>query len=258
MKPTLGILAALFLAGGKAIAADIAVPAAPPPNSYYPTPPAAYNWSGPYLGLNGGYASGQSNWNDPNNPATTTGDFPISGFVVGGTVGVNFQYDMLVLGAETDFDYSTIRGTTAPANGFCSLLTATLATTTNCNTQNTWLGTIRARAGLAFNRVLLFGTGGLAYGDINSGAAGGGVTPIYDSSIVPGWTVGGGLELAMSHHWTAKVEYLYVRLADGACTSGNCGYNFDVNTFTLSPAGDTVKFSASLVRFGINYKFDWE
>lgn len=247
---------------GPAFGADIAV--APVPNAaaaYYPNPALAYSWSGPYIGINGGYGFGGSDWSDPNNPsgATSTGNFHTSGPVVGGTVGVNFQVNHVVFGGEADFDYSHLKGITAPASGFCALPAANFVTSTSCETENTWLGTVRARIGYAFYRTLLYATGGLAVGDIHAEAVGPGVTPSFDSNVEPGWTAGGGLEVALTNHWTARAEYLYVDLHHGACTSANCGYDgLNPATFALIPAGDSVKFTANIVRVGIDYKFSWE
>lgn len=247
---------------GPVLAADIAVaPVSAAPTSYYPNPALAYSWSGPYVGINGGYGFGGSEWSDPSNPsgAASTGNFNVSGPLVGGTVGVNFQINHLVFGGEADYDYSHLKGISTPANGFCALTTASFVTSTSCQTENTWLGTVRARIGYAFYRTLLYATGGLAVGDIQAEVTGPGIKPSFDSNVEPGWTAGGGFEIALTHHWTARAEYLYVDLHHGACTSANCGYDgLNPTTFALIPAGDTVKFTANIVRLGIDYKFSWE
>jgi outer membrane immunogenic protein len=76
-----------------ALAADLPTPSLPPPS-----PVAAYNWTGIYLGINGGFGTGNSNWSD--SPIGTTGSFPTSGFLIGGTAGINYQIGELVFGIE--------------------------------------------------------------------------------------------------------------------------------------------------------------
>jgi outer membrane immunogenic protein len=203
---------------------------------YVPTTVPVYNWGGIYYGINGGYGIGSTEWTDPLNGAGTTGSFNTSGFVVGPTIGFNYQVDAFVLGAEGDFDYSSIDGkSTAP---FCGALT--------CETKNTWLGTVRARIGYAMDRVLFYGTAGGAFGNIQAGVGGG-----FDSSTKVGWTAGAGVETALADNWTARIEYLYVDLENGSCnTALNCG--FDAPGV---PANDTVKFTTSLIRLGVDYKF---
>jgi outer membrane immunogenic protein len=138
--------------------------------------------------------------------------------------------DALVLGLEGDIDFDDIQGTnTSP---FCPIA---------CETKNTWLGTARGRVGYAADRVLFYGTGGAAFGNIEAGVSGN-----LETQTKVGWTAGAGIEAAFADNWTARVEYLFVDLQNGTCsTITTCGI----------PAGDTVKFDASLVRFGIDYKF---
>jgi outer membrane immunogenic protein len=252
---------ALVIAAGSAFAADLPQPVPGGAKAYVPYAAAAYNWSGIYIGVNAGYGVGTSNWSDANNPSgvTSTGDFSVSGYLVGGTVGANFQTKEFVFGVEVDGDDSGIRGTAAPASGYCTLTTATLATATGCQTQNTWLGTARGRIGYAFDRVLLYGTGGLALGNIHAGITAPGTTTFYDSTAKAGWAAGGGVEVAFADQWSAKVEYLYVDLGNGSCITANCGFDsFNTVTGTLNPANDSVKFATSTIRAGINYKFPFE
>ena len=100
-----------------------------------------------------------------------------------------------------------------------------------------------ARARRAFDRILLYGTGGAAFGNIQTG-----LNPpsTFDSSVEAGWTVGAGLEFAFAQNWTAKVEYLFVDLPNGSCTTvGNCG----------GAAGSIVSFNENIFRAGVNFKF---
>jgi outer membrane immunogenic protein len=183
-----------------------------------------YNWTGFYVGLNGGYGFGSSDWRAP---VGATGGFDTSGGLVGGTIGYNFQTGALVWGIEGDFDWANIKGSTTGA--FC------FAT---CTTKDSWLGTGRLRLGYAFDRWLPYVTGGAAFGDVKA------VSPVgSETTTKVGWTIGGGVEWAFLANWTAKAEYLYVDLGNGDC-SGGC-----------SAAPINVKFQTSLVRGGLNYRF---
>ncbi len=246
MKRLLMAGALAFAAAGQALAADLPQPAQPPqaPAVYVPTVAPVYNWGGIYFGANGGYGFGKSDWTDPNNISGlgSTGNFNMTGFLVGPTVGVNFQTDAFVFGIEGDFDASWMDG--KDSNTYCGALG--FGGAAQCQTKNTWLGTVRARVGYAADRVLFYGTAGGAFGNIKSGANGG-----FVKSTKGGWTAGAGVEVAFADNWTARVEYLFVDLQNGTCTGANpCGINLGGG-----PATQTVKFDANLIRLGVDYKF---
>lgn len=233
-----------LLAAGSALAADLPQPPPPQaPATYLPVAAPVYNWGGIYFGVNGGYGFGTSKWTDPNNPSglTNTRDFDVSGGLVGATAGANYQTDAFVFGVEGDFDASWIHGTTSSA--FCGSVGLAAV---SCETKNTWLSTIRARAGYAFDRVLVYGTGGIAFGNIEAGIGGN-----FDNTAKVGWTAGAGVEVALADNWTARLEYLYIDLQNGSCIStGDCGVDAPLTTVS-----DSVAFSTSLVRLGLNFKF---
>jgi outer membrane immunogenic protein len=213
---SLGLLAIAAMAT-PASAADL------PARPYAKAPayaPQAYNWSGFYVGVNGGYGFGTSSFTDSNN-------FDVNGGLVGGTVGYNWQVNQGVFGLEGDGDWSDIKGTTTTG---CP----------GCETRNDWLATFRGRVGYAFDRVLPYATGGLAAGDIKATTPG--FTGIDDDRI--GWTVGGGVEFSIAGPWTAKLEYLYVDLGKADCGL-SCG--------GFTP--DNVDLKENIVRGGVNYKF---
>jgi len=99
---------ALLAAGGQGLASDLPPPVAPAPPrapaAYVPPASPVYNWGGIYFGFNLGYGFGTSNWSDPLDPGGTTANFNLKGFLAGATIGVNFQTDGFVYGAEADFD----------------------------------------------------------------------------------------------------------------------------------------------------------
>ena len=210
----LGLLA---LAGGSARAADL--------QPYYQPGPAynsIYTWTGFYLGINGGGGWGRSQWD-----AVDT--FDLSGGLIGGTVGYNWQFGRAVIGAEGDIDWAGIKGNTT-----------TVLCPGGCETRNKWLATARGRVGFSFDRFLPYFTGGLALGDINAnrpGFPGGSISNA-------GWTVGAGLEVGLVSNVSLKAEYLYVDLGNFNCGL-NCG---------LAPGGN-VSFTTSLFRGGANVRF---
>jgi outer membrane immunogenic protein len=217
------VVGALF-AAQCASAADLSVAPlykAPPPAPVSP----AYNWSGFYLGVNGGGGWGHSKWD-----ANATG-INLSGGQVGGTAGYNWQYGNVVLGLEGDMDWSGMKGTSTSA--LCP---------NGCTTSDNWLSTVRGRAGYAFGGVMPYVTGGLAVGDIRA------ATPGFAGANTTnaGWTVGGGIEFALPGNWTAKAEYLHVDLGRLNC-GANCG---------VGPT-DNVSMHQDVVRAGLNYHFGW-
>jgi outer membrane immunogenic protein len=234
-------------AGGQAFASDLPPPAASPPApprapaAYIPPASPVYNWGGLYFGFNLGYGFGSSNWSDPADIGGTTGNFNLNGFLAGATVGINFQTDGLVYGAEADFDGSWIDGKVS--SPFCSV-------GTSCETKNFWFSTLRARLGYAADRVLVYGTAGGALADVAPGQSGN-----FQRTTKGGWTAGVGLEAAFTENLTARIEYLYLKVGNATCTSpAACGSDLGLPGGTTNP-NDTVKFSTSMIRLGLDYKF---
>lgn len=225
------LLSATILSVTAAQAADMPTKAP----VYTPPPIVMYKWTGLYVGINGGGAWGRSHHNF-DSAGTTTGDYNISGGLVGGTLGYNWQTGPVVFGLEGDIDWANIKGSAnCPNPAF------------TCGTKDTWLGTFRGRVGYAgWDRVLLYITGGLAFGDIKAEIPTGPVSLPGGSTTRAGWTVGAGIEYGFAPNWSVKAEYLYVDLG-----SFDCGTN-------CSGAGggsDNVNFTANIVRGGLNYRF---
>ena len=136
-----------------------------------------------------------------------------------------------MFGVEGDQDYSSLSGS-ASACGALGRQTA----------ENN-LGTARLRAGYTWDRVLFYGTGGATFGNIKTTWNG------SNSNNQFGWTAGAGIKFALAKNWTAKVEYLYVSLQIGSCSTG-CPAPF--------PAGGaSVTLNENLARVGANYKFSF-
>jgi outer membrane immunogenic protein len=226
--------AILFLAAGRsALAGDFPAPSTPPPWRA-----VIYNWTGLYLGINAGSGTGTSNWSD--GVVGTTGNFPISGSLVGGTIGASYQIGEYVFGIEGDDAWTHLHGSSGST---CGDLAAVVAPPFGCETKSKWLATVRGRVGYAFDRVLLYGTAGAAFGNVQTGL----IPPTtFDSSSQAGWAVGGGIEFAFAANWSAKVEYLFVDLPNGTCTTAlSCG----------GAAGSIATLNENIVRVGVNFKF---
>lgn len=215
------VLAGLGLIALASAAAGADLP--PAAGNYYKAPafvPPPYTWTGFYVGVNGGGGLGRSTWD-------TAGGYNMTGGVVGGTAGYNYQYGYAVFGVEGDIDWSGIRGSTTTAG--CPA---------GCTTSDSWLSTVRGRVGYAAGRFMPYITGGGAFGNINASTPGGG-----GGTTNAGWTLGAGLEFAIAGNWTAKAEYLFVDLGRFNCGIG-CG-----------AATDNVSFNTNLIRAGVNYRF---
>ena len=230
----LGMLAgtaALAIACATAQAADL-------PSRYSPAPSygamPTFTWTGFYAGANIGYgwSSGTSRYYDP--AFGYVGSSKSGGFVGGAQAGYNYQFGMFVLGAETDIQYAAV-GNKGASYG---------ATYYRGNSDG-YFGTIRARFGIAMDRALVYGTGGFAYGDVGGNRA---YDPVLGyhrgNGTNGGWTLGGGLEYAVTDAITAKVEGLYVNLD----TKSNyvLGDRYD----------DRRDTEFGVIRAGVNYKFN--
>ncbi|MBR0991925.1 porin family protein [Bradyrhizobium japonicum] len=167
----------------------------------------AYSWAGPYLGANLGYEWGSVS-NNPAKPA---------GFVGGVQAGYNFQNGPWVFGVEGDIQAAGADDTFAP-----------------WKFSNPWFGTIRGRAGYAFNNILFYGTAGLAFGELRAQTFG-----WTESHTTAGWTIGAGAEVGFAPNWSAKLEYLYI----------------DLSSSQFAITGVSNGYSASVVRAGVNYHF---
>jgi len=218
-----GLLAAAM--ASSSFAADMPEPYKAPAYS------APFNWTGFYAGINGGYAWGQSSWSDPT-VGTSSGNFNTSGGLVGGQLGYNWQTGAVVLGIETDADWMSVKGSTAGLGGVCALDGGG-----QCQTQQSWVGTTRARVGYAFDRWLPYVTGGVAYGNIQAVQPTGTTT---NTNV--GWAAGGGLEYGIDRNWSAKFEYLHIDLGTANFMGAASG------TSTLA-----VPVTNELVRVGVNY-----
>jgi outer membrane immunogenic protein len=207
---------------GVAQAADMAVKAPPPPVE------PAFTWTGGYLGINGGWAEDHT--------GTTAINFvqPAgNGWLGGGHGGFNFQSSWFVIGGEFDADYMRINASAPCANAAFT-----------CNTTLQDQASIRARAGVAFDRVLVYATGGLALTNYNGNTtvnATGATFPGNSSRV--GWIAGGGVEYAVTRNIILGVEYLHA--------------DYGSATMVYDVSYGPVKVTDDVVRGRLSYKFDW-
>ena len=240
-----------------------------------------YNWTGFYIGGNAGYSWGRSN-TDVSYFNTVTGlpivppagsilgsSYDMNGAIAGGQAGYNWQNNNWVWGVEADIQWSDEKGrgiyscAATLVGGPCLpgltfLPAGVTGTSLTLDQKLEWFGTARLRGGILVSpRVLLYGTGGLAYGSLKTSAALVGATPAgvavtslgSNTETRVGWTVGAGVEGMITQNWTAKLEYLYMDLG-----------SYNAGSFTLAPASAIradvhSTFRDHILRVGLNYKF---
>jgi outer membrane immunogenic protein len=275
MKKALSVAALMIALTGSALAADLPSYKAPPPP---PLPPPPL-WSGFYVGLNAGGTWANSN-------STQVGSFPVlpgavpallsglasasisggnsSGFIGGGQIGYNWQFFNGAALAGVEADIQGIAQSNSNTNAATAGIIGVVPVLTNFSLTKRldYIGTVRGRLGWLFTPTLLvYGTGGLAYGGVNTsvsifqagitnGFVGLGSSSFSDTRV--GWTAGAGLEWMFMPHWSAKVEYLYYDLGNvyntGVLTSAPVLYAaFQQNT----------RYNGNIVRAGVNYHFNW-
>lgn len=213
MKKLLLTSAALSLLAAPAFAADAVI--------YEPTPaapiaPVVYDWSGFYVGAQGGYV-----WTNLDLPSGF-GDEDFDGGTLGLHAGFNAQNGNLVYGIEADVNY-TWNSNDYLVSGF------------DVEVGTDWAASVRGRLGYALDRTLIYGTAGLA---ITNGYVD--VSGVGDESeTFTGWTVGAGVEHAFTDNWTARIEYRY-------SDYGSEDFGLGFGDFDLTEHA---------VRVGVSYRF---
>jgi outer membrane immunogenic protein len=255
---------------GAAFAADL--PVAPPP------PPPVFTWTGIYVGAYGGGEVTHTSYNTlvgaPLSPFSHLTPIDIAGvdaagsqtlnrggFTMGGELGYNWQIGWIVLGIETDIGGVTgstqsnslglINGTgSGPGVFFPFALTQRVS--------NGLFGTTRGRLGVAFDRVLVYGTGGVAYTSGHSiftytdGLFPAGGTSTAGNKV--GYVVGGGIEYALNNNVSVKGEFLYTQY--GKVTTSGLIVNAAAPAFTNTYVS-SARVQEYTARVGLNYRFNW-
>jgi len=245
MKKLMLATAAIIAMAGSAGAADMARPA---PVYKAPPPVAAYSWTGPYFGVNIGYSWGrlQNTWTVTGVVAgTATESQDVDGLIGGIQGGINWQVGRWVFGMESDFQGSGQKGDTTYCVVSCAVASVV------ADHKLPWFGTARSRLGvLATDTILLYGTAGVAYGQVKSnytfsaGAVPFGSAELKDTRA--GWTAGAGIEGAFGGGWSAKLEYLYLDLGQRTETIILNG---------VTNASWDHRFTDHIARVGLNYRW---
>jgi len=254
------VFASPLVLGAVAHAADLAVKA--------PATARTYNWSGCYVGVNGGGSESGSDFTTIVGSGTHLAPADIAlveeggigsangpGWGGGGQVGCNWQSDTIVYGLEGDFDYfrnnpQFINGTATLSDGATSFTVSQMLTTN-------YLATLRPRLGVAADRNLFYITGGAAFTKASysqtyvDAAAPVGTGVATGSKTFVGWTAGAGWEYAFADHWTLRFEYLFTSFpgsvtGTGVITDAAGGSN---------PLQGSANLTIQTARAGVNFKF---
>ncbi len=265
MKRVLGGVVVAAALSGSAFAADL------PPRTYGKAPAMAApatNWSGLYIGGNVGYGWGNGSTgilplsvDESDVFPTSTLDSQLKGVFGGAQIGYNWQIGSIVTGLEADIQSSGIRGSARAA--LVNLGGAGPGDiTASTSSELSWFGTVRGRLGVTVTPdLLLYGTGGLAYGRVKASAN---VQiddpPFLDSwpasisSTKTGWAAGAGAEWMFARNWSAKVEYLHIDLGSSSATA------IDIVAPGEGPLATTTTYSwkhhYDTLSVGVNYHFN--
>ena len=234
---------------------------------YYPS---AFTWTGSYIGLNvgGAWATGSRTTTlyDTGFPLLST-YYPntlgtgASGWLGGGQAGSNWQSGAWVFGLETDIDWTSTNKTYLFASAPLTVYAPGDIVNVNATARLNWLATTRARIGFAATpdyRLMVYGTGGLAYG------GGNGYLNVFDNvaglywhgapaATRVGWAIGAGVEYAIANNITLRAEYLYYDLGtSNVVTVPNSAAN---TVFPGVYATAKYYYNGSILRAGVNFKF---
>lgn len=238
--------AVAVLCVGSAFAGDLPSDKGQP--AYVPPPPPPPEWSGLYIGLNAGYGGGDVNYNHYSaGVLDNSGSLSSSGFLGGGTAGVNYQFPgtNYVVGVEGDFDGSTVR---TNAGGY-DIGGGAIPNDTKLD----WFATARARFGYAFGNILPYVTGGASFGRVDQYRVEPGGDPFGNFSVGStrtGWTAGAGIEYQVTRNLSVKAEYLHVDLGPQ--------YYQTPGELAFAPANDhSAHPTLNVVRAGVNWRFEW-
>lgn len=266
MKKLLLSTVAVLGMSAAAVAADLpARTMAPAPAPFVAAP--VFTWTGFYAGVHAGGAWQDTRAQRPGftegtitlAPGATVGAFAPatlgsknrSSFMGGGHLGYNQQFGAFVLGGELDLSWMGGRQRSSAAGAITVTGPATLATTVTTRSGLDWLGTARLRAGVGFDRVLVYATGGVAFGNpdnrLTFDVPGVATWTGRDDTVRAGWTVGGGVEFAWTDNLTVRAEYLYYDLGRQTVRATAPGRNESLS-YRFNNSGQ-------IGRVGVSFKF---
>jgi outer membrane immunogenic protein len=226
--------------------------------------PGFFDWTGMHIGINGGYASGgpdaDYSYNNvaPDVVALLPGFAGLNGTgaVFGGSVGYDIDMSEVVVGIEGDVSWANFGDKSSilvPANSVGTPPVATPPITFATNYQMDWLSTVRGRIGIPLEGMLIYGTGGLAFGGVSMNTRVTVGNPPLGSLVGStnetkvGWTLGGGAEYALTNHVTVKAEVLYFDLGSISLKAGIPSFNSSLNV--------DQQVTGAIARAGIGYIF---
>ncbi len=260
-------------------------------------PPPIFSWTGFYVGGNAGYSWGRAstdlaeflsttatirdaNGNTVASATVNTTSFGndrarLDGAVAGVQAGYNRQINRWVLGVEGDIQWTDQRGgvTICPVVPGTAPVPCPGTTGTQFGSADyrmPWFGTLRGRAGITFDRVLLYGTGGLAVAEIKGSYVDGTVNPLAFSPLAAGtfettragWVIGAGAEAAIGRNWSIKAEYLHMDFGNvnGSVSANGVPLSVTLGAFVTTLSQSVTSSFRSHVtddvfRLGLNYRF---
>jgi outer membrane immunogenic protein len=220
------------------------------------------NWTGVYIGANGGYAwAGDYDSNitvfNPAGVPYASGPLPytidLDGGFGGGQAGYNHQLGLVVVGVEADIQLSEIDGSSSTAYAPPVIFPFTY----NASTEIDWFGTVRGRIGLINGDSLVYVTGGYAYGEVAYTARylipqNNAYANLHKSDTQDGYVLGAGVEHKVDSNWSLKFEYQYLNLGEEEVSGGLFFANGNPSNETV-----TSSYEAELhtLRVGLNYRF---
>jgi len=230
------VIAVSIAANGSASAQDIL-------RSLYSPRPVA-NWTGFYIGGNAGYGWARDSSNALSPLGSSASSFTMKGLSAGGQIGGTVHvYGPWVMGIESDLQASWQKFD-GPGNATNLINAVGFPPATAETTRMDWFGTTRLRMGIAEDRVLFYGTAGLAYGNVKFDASTAGFTVVDYNPVQFGWTAGGGIELMLTHNWTLRGEFLHIDF-------GGFTTRFTTSTGVIDDLHQRI--TNDIVRLGVNY-----
>jgi outer membrane immunogenic protein len=254
MRIAIKLLAAAAVLSGLAQSAA----AADMPAKAYTPPPPVWSWTGFYVGVHFGGAWGTKELTMRDTLTSIpfeTDPIALNSFLGGVQAGLNYQFNQVVIGVEAQQSWTQLNGRT----GIGECFTPTSITVNfTCRTNAKWLGTVAGRFGFAVDRALIYAKGGGAWLheiiDFHDGGVIG--TNLLLTSLTTnrwGWMAGAGVEYAIFSNWSAKIEYNYLDF-------GTENYSLTLPA-SVNPGGVAnnidVRERIHLVKFGLNYRFNW-
>lgn len=216
-------------------------------------PQEPYSWTGAYLGLFGGFAAADIEVTDEdgyNGEPGRSFEYDTDGFYGGGIAGYNYEWSLLVFGVEGELAVIDLEDSEQDPTleGMQRRRNDSLA-----SSQSNFYGAVTGRVGLSIDRFLAYGKGGFAVADLEASfedgnPAGAVLDTDSDEEWLVGFTVGGGIEMAVNPQFSLRGEYTFTEFDGGVTTTGT------------DPAGQEFEFEHDMNdlhmgKFVASYRF---